>query len=698
MKRLISLIVLLVTMVLSVNAFAEGNKVVSANDYILSFVHDEDTVYFMTNSSRQVYSVGLADQEPTNIGQGGENLVVINNNLYTLDYNTEKLRLIVQNNHEHNVDGTRLPITSSLTNGSDVWEVANMQDTPNNLYWLLYVDYSDEPILCRYNWAQGTASYRKVSYLLSYCYIDSDDLFIIQLDEKGRKVSQYNWSTDEMIFISYAPQGTNGYILHNGQLFGSESGNIYYLTDDGNFSLYAKSPVAMDSRFSGCILHNDWYVTASLSEVAFWSLSQSTHSSSSLTILGASNDSGYNEFVFAHPEVDVSVVQLEGNPDTSQLLQRMMLGELQFDVMKLNSNDFDIQRLASKGYLADLTSDIQLLQTVLSMYPSIQEMAIMGNRLYAIPCDIHVNNGIRYANNNWELAGLSDEEVPHTLIELLQFAQNGYLDVSDDFSLFSSELNLREQLLNEILLLQIAENTQAGRPIRFNTSEFKNFLHQFEDTLTVMTKASRNGPYLFSIGDTSLLSGSMLPLSLYGATEPIVPVNVSFYVVNPMSMNMEMALEYIRACVYATNDTSKLLLYPAEQEPIYSLYYLSTKTMLEMEAATLQSQIDKLTDNADKRDLQEQLSFNLSQQEELDAGSMKYSVSPDNIRYYDKNIAPYMFMRGTNLHSIYNNTGFVFESTIRQYLDNRLSIEQFVTELDRVCSMIEMEAINPNMS
>ena len=692
MKRLVSLTILLTALLSSTIAFAAENREITVDGMIDSFVHDDDTLYYMSNSNHQVFALTLTDQEPTSIGQGGEALVVIQGNLYTLDADTETLRMIVQKNHQHAVNGVRLPITSAL-GGKDGWNIENMQDTPDGLYFLLYVDDdTDIPILCRYDWAQGTASSRKCGALHTYCYAGADQLYIIEREEQGRKVSRYNWSTKESAFIAYAPQGTNGFVYHQDRLFGSASGDIYQLTDDGYFTLSVKSPMGTDSRFAGCIMHEDWYVSALMSRIVFWNIHQAANASTSLTVLGASENTGYTAFLFEHPEVTVSFEQLDSDP--MQLMQRMMTGELAFDVMKVTSNQLDIQRLATKGYLEDLTADSYLLQEVLSMYPAIQNAVMLANHLYAVPCDVTMDRGISYNDYNWRNAGLTDEQLPHSFLELFQFAQHDFSDLADDYALFPSGIDVHERFLDELLYMRIAENTQLGQSIRFSTAEFQALLLQLEAEIAIMTKA-KTTPAFFRFGDVASLlpgNGRMLPLSLDGNTAPMIPAKISFYIVNPMSANKDMALAYIHSCVEAASGTIKLLLYPSAHDPIYSAYYLAEKPRLEAEAASLQSQINQLADDADQRALQEALALNQAAQAELDNANYKYDVSPDDIRSYQQDIAPYLFIRGALMHQIYTSDGSVFDTAIRQYLDHQMSIDQLLMELDRICSMIEMES------
>lgn len=86
-----------------------------------------------------------------------------------------------------------------------------------------------------------------------------------------------------------------------------------------------------------------------------------------------------------------------------------------------------------KGYCADLSGDEALMDVARSMYPQFGEILMKDGKLYGLPVDASAST---YSVNMdaWEALGLTEDDLPKTLLDLMEFTANWAFDYGDDYS------------------------------------------------------------------------------------------------------------------------------------------------------------------------------------------------------------------------------------------------------------------------
>jgi len=119
--------------------------------------------------------------------------------------------------------------------------------------------------------------------------------------------------------------------------------------------------------------------------------------------------------------------------DLETLTQAMVSDTNPYDVLFLSLNYMPVDRLLQKGYCADLSGDEALMDVARSMYPQFGEILMKDGKLYGLPVDASAST---YSVNMdaWEALGLTEDDLPKTLLDLMEFTANWAFDYGDDYS------------------------------------------------------------------------------------------------------------------------------------------------------------------------------------------------------------------------------------------------------------------------
>ena len=177
----------------------------------------------------------------------------------------------------------------------------------------------------------------------------------------------------------------------------------------------------------------------------------------------------------AHPEISVEAAG-DYASDLETLTQAMVSDTNTYDVLFLSLNYMPVDRLLQKGYCADLTDDEALMKAAESMYPQFGEILMKDGKLYGLPVDA---NAYTYSVNMdaWEALGLTEDDLPRTLLDLMDFTANWAFDYGDEYSeyyLFDwvNQSGFFSMILSEYLTYI---QKKEGK-IVFNTPEFEELL------------------------------------------------------------------------------------------------------------------------------------------------------------------------------------------------------------------------------
>lgn len=698
MKRFLMSLMTLLACSISCFTCAYAEVFTIPDSRIVDVTGDEMSVYVRTEqgeihcfTSGESDAVLLTDGYTSNEFGG---LFIYNKSLYTVKLENHQFTLVGSQHSDDSLNGIVIPAFEERTGATDIWTPYCMTGTEYGIFWLMNIDYSDEALLCRYNVETKEFSCRPISSLHAYCVQDDNTLLIVQRGMENRILSTYYWTDDSLAQLALLPQGANGFTLASDGLIFNVNSEVMKWTSDGKIEKIMHMPISCDSRVNSVLLQDDLLTAASFSQLAVRSHKHADTEKSALLVLNDNASTpGYNEFQQKNPDIEVQFSYLEEYPDTIELAQKILTGELKYDVFKISSTDFDLETLAAKGYLQDLIDNLSLLESVMQMEPKVIEAAMYDDCLYAIPCSI-VGNYVEYNAENFAKAGIDVNIAPHDYQSfydfILSWDGNSSGNIVDEFCLFSIEHNnVFPYFLKELLKANIAFYASMKSNVSFNTDQFRLLLEKCKNAAACVESEDVVGYSLFELGASRIISSQLLTLSLVPGDKPVVPVVMEFYVINPMSTNKLKAQEYIQECVAAYTPEQKLQLYPEYTEPIISQSYMDYMSQWEAEKEALENRLARTSDETERRFAQDLLDTHIMNKEQM--APEKYEITAEDIAFYKKSIAPYMFIPNSIMMNLTVNDQFAFETAITKYLNGNTTDEKFISEAEAVCSMIEME-------
>lgn len=695
MKRILSRIGLIIAFLLCLPLFSSA-EIITISDARIIDVAGSGGQLFCRTEDGNVYRCQPDDAVPILYDTGYDTsdyggLFIADGVLYTLRKSPCQIIRIGQDRPDAPFDGLLIPHFEKRTGARDVWTPYAMQNTGTGLFWMMNVNDTDQAILCKFDLEKQELSSRSIDDLHAYCVHDDGTIWIIQRGMEGRILSAYHWEDATLEKLAVLPQGANGFVLQGDALLFNVKSEIMRRTPSGDIESVMYMPFLCDSRINSVLLDGDILTAAFSSQLACRSIQQGQNGQITLMVLNDdASTPGYLTFHQANPEVEVQFSQLKHYPNTIELAQQILTGELPYDVFRISSSAFDLQALADKGYLEDMTGSLPLLEAVLQMEPQVLEIAMAQDRLVAVPCGIH-GSYTAYMADNLRQAGLSDQDIPRSYDAFYDFMINWHASGAgedDAFCLFSIEQgDVFPFFLKELLKANIACYASQRKPVTFDTEEFRSLLTKCRQAAEAVEQENLAGYVLFELGYGRITDRQVIPLALTDAAEAVIPVIMDFYVINPLSANKQQALAYIESCVAAYTQEQRLQLYPAYREPIVNPAYTAYMHQWATEEEALKSKLDT-RDNAQRAEVQHLLDDHQLRRNNAPA---QYDISPDDIAYYKEQIAPRMFIPNSSMMDLTVHDTFAFETSISRYLDGNMSDDQFIEALENVCQMIAME-------
>ncbi len=197
----------------------------------------------------------------------------------------------------------------------------------------------------------------------------------------------------------------------------------------------------------------------------------------------------FEAFQAAHPDLVIKSSSAYYD-NSSELFGALVTREFDNDVLLLYSSQYDIQQLMAKGYLLDLSQNAVIDDLIHQMYTTIIDQLTYDGRVYAIPKSIR----FKYAfidRNVWELASLSEREMPTSFEAFLDFLDNWCDRIekepepdiriisawdADTYNQASYTTVLTEMLIN----CYIAQLQYTGEAISFHDGTFTSLLKRVE--------------------------------------------------------------------------------------------------------------------------------------------------------------------------------------------------------------------------
>jgi len=181
-------------------------------------------------------------------------------------------------------------------------------------------------------------------------------------------------------------------------------------------------------------------------------------------------ESSYREFAVKRP--DIPVVLKDAPLDSTEMLMQDMMGGGS-DLYSLRIDSLDYPALMQKGYTASISGSDALKEQVAKMYPFLQRELMQDGDLKAFPVSL-TGNMLGYSKKAMEELGMTEEDLPKTFAELMEFITNWDTDYGINhpaLKLFEGEMygNPKDTFFGWIMDQYSAYYKKLGKDMTFDT-------------------------------------------------------------------------------------------------------------------------------------------------------------------------------------------------------------------------------------
>ena len=691
MKKIFLLlcIVLACLLCLAGTAAADIVELPEESGRIWDITNIDRTVYVRT-SRGQVYAF-QPDSGTLSLYDSGyaasdyDGLFAVDGILYTIRKDAYQFVGVGENAHGAPLDGFVIPDFKKITHAREGWGIFNARNTSSGLFWMMNPGDTDGACLCRFDPEKKKLTCRSIQNFNEYGVSENGSIWIIQTGEGGRILSSCNWKSGKLTKAAVLPRAANGFVMQDDSLIWNDREDISRRMPDGTAEHVMYMPVTHNNRINSLLIENDLLVNARDSMLACKSIRKARESTEALTVLDiGTQDKGEYAFHSEHPEIEIRRSRLDYDTDYDELYRKMLSGELEYDVLRISTSNIDLRALAEKGCLADLSSSSSLLEAVQQMEPRLLDTVMPDGRLLAVPCEIH-GRFTKYYASNLALAEFSPEDLPSTYDEFYDFILNwkqAPLKNHGKFMPFFDDAS--PYLLADLVKTVIAEHIIRQQPLTFDTQTFRSLLQKCRQAAASAKKENGHRMF-FELNSGLIVDRQTMLLTLDGEPVSAIPVAMDYYVINPMSAHMDLAISYVEACVAQYTPEQKLQLYPAYTEPIRYDGYDEFLREWTAEKEALEAQLAAAGEK-DRVKYQKELDEHM---EYLLEGPDEYYTSPEDIAFYKKEIAPYLFIPDIAASRLLFNGDEPFWTVIDNLLEGRMTDDQFIAELDSLCKAVK---------
>lgn len=384
---------------------------------------------------------------------------------------------------------------------------------------------------------------------------------------------------------------------------------------------------------------------------------------------------------------------------TDDLISSFLTEEFDFDVFPLFTIQYDISPLMEKGYLADLSRSEEIRDTVKEMREDVAGLVTYENGIYALPYGLLINY-MTWQEQAWKDAGFTEEDVPTTFDEFLDFLENWCSNRKQGFCIFGqfdetvyTESRYAECLLNMLFENYMMQSSYAGELLTFDDPQLIERMERCREIgkkLYSLEPIPNQGMPLFSTDSSSVTDVyRLIPLRMNQNQPRLIKAYLWTVAVNDSSPIQDTAIEFAKYILHESDYLSALLY--KKPRAIRNPYYDETVSSLEKTVADAEEKLrsDSLSAQA-KVKLQEQL---VEAQNELKA----YMIPENEYLLTEKQIGDFLtqvdglYIETPGPLSIGSENGKLLTQWISSYAAGLTSAQQMIQKLDDISWMIQME-------
>lgn len=416
-------------------------------------------------------------------------------------------------------------------------------------------------------------------------------------------------------------------------------------------------------------------------------------------------------FETKHPEVKVAIESI--STLYSELANKFIVQDSQIDLYRLNAKLGIFQQLRAKGYFLDLSSNEIIENFTKRMAEPFQDQLLLKNgKILGVPSFFILEYPILVNKNVADAIGLSEEEFPSNILELLKFVNSWEENYGEEFPEYSpfradeaSSYALAHRNPYIGFILEIYKDTLRAQkqPLQYNTSLFLELLGEierwtykndqdYETKINNMPNYDQCLFYSFQAFDDEVLklvckgeNCLNLPLT---STSPIVQAyELECAIVNPATKDKKLAIELAQCYIEDCQPALLRILCPTDSTPYQAPDYQQNLEELKKWRNDEEERLESLgpEKNAEQKEL---ISFidSLIQ----DAMDNPYEISEYAISRYKTEILPYLIPR---CEGVYESEAIYAEtmSYTFQWLDGMISAETYTKKLDNFLKIAIIE-------
>lgn len=423
---------------------------------------------------------------------------------------------------------------------------------------------------------------------------------------------------------------------------------------------------------------------------------------------GAWMDEGARLFASRNPNVPIYFSDVYGD-DMETLSQAMVSGEDSVDVIRQSISYSSFDTLMEKGYCADLSGYPELVAAVNRMHPVIRDAVMKDGKLYAIPTEMN-SWGWFYNPRVLEAVGLTEEDIPTNFVDLCDLVtrwNDELLDEYPNYSLFDYVSDTKQQMFYWMMNAYLDWCTVQDKDVTFDTPEFRAMMtalegvycedmdRVFEDEMN--SDVYREGLLLSgyqTIGDFEWMSGDsewqrFVPMTLTADTEYAFGADLDVMFINPRSAHMDSAVQLLLCQLEALDDTRKHVMFTDATEPVLNPYFEEWMKNAQDSLDAAKDALEK-ADESEKKDVQEYVER--MEQYVKDMEGRRYSISQQQIDYYQQNVVPKLFIRRpTFFRGTQDNSSEELNTLMSRFREGQIGLDQFIHEADNKLRMMRLE-------
>ena len=510
--------------------------------------------------------------------------------------------------------------------------------------------------------------------------------------------------------LCYDAVSQTGYCLYQAELIGLPG-----LTGQPVTYAYLPTSVYYGSSVGLGVLQGTVGVIQNYDCVYVRQLDAQAASQGALTIAGEYGSDAHSAVIQAHPEMPILLTS-DYFADLESITTAMVSGDDAVDLMRLSYGYAPVDRLIQKGYAADLSGLGNLMERAQHLVPGIRDACIRDGKLYFLPVSCYPSV-LGYRVEALEALGLTEDDLPKTIVELFDFCANFSYDYGAEHPEVAllSDIGFRDQLMSMMMYQYIAYQLKTTGSISFDTELFRKLMSALEaldlsewdpyeiygddlwsdaDKVNEFYDENRLGLLVYTGVSPSDFGNNRyikpLLLSLDEGIERIIPINgMEGFVLNPRSTHMSQAEEYLTVYLENLPWEASILLFEDTNDPVPNPYYESNLASVQQTIDELQQQLEAAAPE-NRAELEDSLKYMQEYLKEIE--DYRYFMDEEDIARFREEVTPYLYpLPQTPLTN--SEESLNFSQLMQQYKQHAIDLETYIQEVERRLRLIQLEGM-----